>query len=63
MHVPPVRPTRADAIATMIRCLDELRIDGIKTTVPFHKRVLSHTTFVEGLVDTGFVERELLPAG
>ncbi len=57
------RPTRADAIATMIRCLDELRIDGIKTTVPFHKRVLSHTTFVEGLVDTGFVERELLPAG
>ena len=57
------RPTRADAIATMIRCLDELRIDGIKTTAPFHKRVLSHTAFVEGLVDTGFVERELLPAG
>ncbi|HUE75090.1 MAG TPA: acetyl-CoA carboxylase biotin carboxylase subunit [Pirellulaceae bacterium] len=57
------RPTRADAIATMIRCLDELRVEGIKTTAPFHKRVLSHTTFVEGLVDTGFVERELLPAG
>src|SRR5687768_17015748 len=57
------RPTRADAIATMIRCLDELRIDGIKTTAPFHKRILSHTTFVEGLVDTGFVERELLPTG
>jgi acetyl-CoA carboxylase, biotin carboxylase subunit len=57
------RPTRADAIATMIRCLDELRIDGIKTTAPFHKQLLSHTTFVEGLVDTGFVERELLKQG
>jgi acetyl-CoA carboxylase biotin carboxylase subunit len=54
------RPTRAEAIATMLRCLDELRIDGIKSTVPFHKRVLSHTAFVEGMVDTGFVERELL---
>jgi acetyl-CoA carboxylase, biotin carboxylase subunit len=57
------RPTRADAIATMIRCLDELRIEGIKTTAPFHKQLLSHTTFVEGLVDTGFVEREMLKPG
>ena len=57
------RATRADAIATMIRCLDELRIDGIKTTAAFHKQLLSHTTFVEGLMDTGFVERELLKQG
>jgi acetyl-CoA carboxylase biotin carboxylase subunit len=57
------RATRADAIATMIRCLDELRIDGIKTTATFHKQLLSHTTFVEGLVDTGFVEREMLKQG
>jgi acetyl-CoA carboxylase biotin carboxylase subunit len=54
------KPTRAEAIATMIRALDELRVEGIATTAPFHKKVLSHTTFAEGLVDTGFVERTFL---
>jgi acetyl-CoA carboxylase biotin carboxylase subunit len=57
------RATRAEAIATMQRALDELRIEGIKTTAPFHKRILSHSTFVEGLVDTRFVERVLLAEG
>lgn len=51
------QPTRAEAIASMIRALDELRIEGIYTTAPFHKKVLSHSTFVEGWVDTKFVER------
>jgi acetyl-CoA carboxylase biotin carboxylase subunit len=55
------KPTRAEAIACMIRALDELRIEGIKTTVPFHKKLLAHNTFVDGMVDTKFVERELLP--
>jgi acetyl-CoA carboxylase biotin carboxylase subunit len=54
------KPTRAEAIACMLRALDELRIEGIKTTIPFQKRVLQHNTFVEGMVDTKFVERELL---
>jgi len=54
------RPTRLEAIATMKRALDELRIEGIKTTAPFHKRVLSHATFVDGMVDTKFVERTFL---
>jgi acetyl-CoA carboxylase biotin carboxylase subunit len=44
----------------MQRALAELRIEGIKTTAPFHQRILSHATFAEGLVDTKFVERELL---
>jgi acetyl-CoA carboxylase biotin carboxylase subunit len=44
----------------MKRALDELRVEGIATTAPFHKRVLSHNTFIDGMVDTGFVERELL---
>lgn len=51
------QPTRAEAIASMVRALDELRIEGIQTTAPFHKKVLSHSTFVEGWVDTKFVER------
>src|SRR6478735_4000249 len=57
------KPTRAEAIATMIRALDELRIEGIQSTAPFHKKVLSHSTFADGLIDTGFVERTFLTAG
>lgn len=54
------QPTRAEAIACMARALEELRIEGIETTVPFHKRILRDSTFVDGWVDTTFVERTLL---
>lgn len=53
------QPTREQAIACMIRCLDELRIKGIKTTVPFQKSVLEHEDFVNGKVDTKWVERNM----
>jgi acetyl-CoA carboxylase biotin carboxylase subunit len=55
------RPTREQAIECMIRSLDELRITGIKTTASFHRIVLRQPEFVEGTVDTKWVERELLP--
>jgi len=55
------QPTRAEAIACMIRCLDEIRIKGIKTTIPFHRDVLTHAEFAEGWIDTGFVERTWFP--
>ena len=51
------QPTRAEAIATMQRALAEMRVDGIHTTIPLHQEVLSHTAFVEGHIDTTFVER------
>jgi acetyl-CoA carboxylase, biotin carboxylase subunit len=51
------RPTRAEAIACMMRALDELRVTGIETTAPFHRRLLAQGDFVDGHVDTGFVER------
>jgi acetyl-CoA carboxylase, biotin carboxylase subunit len=54
------QPTRREAIACMLRALDELRIEGIATTVPFHREVLSHADFVAGWVDTTFVERTWL---
>jgi acetyl-CoA carboxylase biotin carboxylase subunit len=57
------RATREEAIACMHRALGELRIEGIKTTAPFHQRILSHATFVEGMVDTKFVERTFLAEG
>ncbi|MBP86701.1 MAG: acetyl-CoA carboxylase biotin carboxylase subunit [Planctomycetaceae bacterium] len=54
------QPTRAQAIACMLRALDELRIEGIATTASFHKQVLQHSEFAEGRVDTSFVERVFL---
>jgi len=54
------KENREEAISCMLRCLAELQIQGISTTVDFHKKVLSHGDFVQGIVDTKWVERELL---
>ncbi len=51
------QPTRAQAIDSMLRCLTEMRVDGIKTTIPIQREILSHAAFAEGRVDTTFVER------
>ncbi|GAA4423306.1 acetyl-CoA carboxylase biotin carboxylase subunit [Bremerella cremea] len=51
------RATRTDAIRCMLRALDELRTDGVITTANFHKKVLNHSAFAEGKIDTTFVER------
>jgi acetyl-CoA carboxylase biotin carboxylase subunit len=52
------RPTRAEAIATMRRALREFVVEGIATTIPIHRELMAHTAFVEGRVDTTFIERE-----
>ena len=49
--------TREEAIARCRRALDEIVITGVKTTLPFQKRVLHNRSFVEGKYDTGFVEK------
>jgi len=51
------RPTRDEAIRTMIRALDEFVIQGPPTTIPLQRRILSHSDFKAGTHDTGFVER------
>jgi len=51
--------TRREAIETMARALKELRIEGIKTTVPLHLEVLANSAFHDSQVDTTFVERML----
>jgi acetyl-CoA carboxylase biotin carboxylase subunit len=48
---------RAQAIARMAQALDELRIDGVTTSVSFHRKVMSHPAFRRGDLDTGFLER------
>ncbi len=54
------RRTRADAIATMIRALDEFVIEGVKTTIPLAKRMFRDPNFVAGKVHTKYVEQSLL---
>ena len=49
--------TRAEAILRMRRALEEYRIGGIKTIIPFHIQVMNSTQFIAGALDTGFVER------
>jgi acetyl-CoA carboxylase, biotin carboxylase subunit len=49
-------PTRGQAIDRMIRALTEFRIEGVKTTIPFHLKLLNHEKFREGDVSTRFLE-------
>jgi acetyl-CoA carboxylase biotin carboxylase subunit len=51
------QPTRAEAIACMKRALGEFVVEGIKTTIPIHREIMQHSAFVEGHVDTTFIER------
>ena len=55
---------RAEAAARMARALNELRIDGVKTSINFHRRVMTHPAFLAGDLHTGFLEEhpELLTA-
>ncbi|SFS83136.1 acetyl-CoA carboxylase biotin carboxylase subunit [Paenibacillus sp. BC26] len=48
--------TREDAIARMKRALAEFAIDGIRTTIPFHMKLLNHPKFLKGNFDIKFLE-------
>lgn len=48
--------TREEAIARMKRALSEFAIDGIRTTIPFHQKLLNHPKFVRGDFDIKFLE-------
>jgi acetyl-CoA carboxylase biotin carboxylase subunit len=50
---------RAEAMARMRRCLDVMVVEGIKTNVALHRRILEDPDFRAGRVDTGFMERFL----
>ena len=52
--------TREEAIKRMSRALDEYIIEGIKTTIFFHKRIMNNKDFIEGNIDTSFIERMVL---
>ncbi len=48
--------TRKEAIIRMRRALDEFILEGIKTTIPLHRQIMTHPDFVEGNVTTRFME-------
>ena len=48
---------RGEAIKRMYRALDEFIIEGVFTTIPFHKKVMHHEKFIEGDYDTSFIEK------
>ena len=49
--------TRDEAISRMLRALDEYKVKGVKTTIPFHRKVLTREDFRSGEYDTGIVPR------
>ncbi|MFV1859760.1 MAG: acetyl-CoA carboxylase biotin carboxylase subunit [Anaerolineales bacterium] len=48
--------TRGEAILRMRRALDEFRILGVRTNIPFHQKLLASPRFMVGQFDTRFVE-------
>ena len=51
-----VAQTRDEAIRKMQRALDEFVIDGIKTTIPFHKKLMKNENFIKGNYTTKFLD-------
>lgn len=52
---------REEAIQTMIGAIDQYRIEGVETTLPFGKFVLEHEAFRKGTFDTHFVKSHFDP--
>ena len=50
---------RPSAIRRMKRALDEFRIEGIKTTIPFFRRIFDNKAFQTGDIHTHFLEEEM----
>ncbi|MGA9325670.1 MAG: acetyl-CoA carboxylase biotin carboxylase subunit [Salegentibacter sp.] len=48
--------TREEAISKMRRALDEFVIEGVKTTIPFHRQLMDHPDYIEGNYTTKFME-------
>ncbi|MBI3946881.1 MAG: acetyl-CoA carboxylase biotin carboxylase subunit [Armatimonadetes bacterium] len=50
---------REEAIQRMTRALDEFVVDGIHTTIPFHRQIMTNAFFRRGEVYTNFIQRRL----
>ena len=52
---------REDARKRMLRALSEYVITGIKTTIPYHKKILTNEVFISGNFNTGFIPEHMTP--
>ncbi|MBR2082807.1 MAG: acetyl-CoA carboxylase biotin carboxylase subunit [Elusimicrobiaceae bacterium] len=50
-------PDRERLLKRSERCLTEFAIGGVKTTIPFHQKILANNDFRQGNMDTGLIER------
>lgn len=50
--------TREEAVSRMERALAEMKIEGIKTTIPFHRLALEDEVFISGYYTTDFVDKQ-----
>ena len=50
--------SRHEALGRAVRALDEFKIEGIKTTIPFHKKILNNEVFKSGIIHTHFIEEQ-----
>ncbi|MBE0433598.1 acetyl-CoA carboxylase biotin carboxylase subunit [candidate division WOR-3 bacterium] len=48
--------TRSETIARMGRALAEIVVEGINTTIPFHRKIMAHPKFILGDISTNFIE-------
>jgi acetyl-CoA carboxylase biotin carboxylase subunit len=53
--------SRGEAITRMRRALTEFEVEGVRTTIPFHLRVLDNAFFRRGEIYTNFIQRRLRP--
>jgi acetyl-CoA carboxylase biotin carboxylase subunit len=54
-------PDRAQALVRMRRALAEFQVEGIATTIPLLREIFRNSAFIEGKVDTTFIERTYYP--
>ena len=52
-------PDRARLLARSRRTLGEFVVGGVKTTIPFHQKIVANPDFIDGNTDTGLIERIL----
>jgi acetyl-CoA carboxylase biotin carboxylase subunit len=54
--------TREEAISKMKRALDEFVIEGVKTTIPFHRQLMEHPDYISGNYTTAFMDSWIMEA-
>ncbi len=50
-------PTRLEAVRKMERALEMFIIEGVRTSIPLHRKIMKEPDFLAGRLDTGFMER------